>query len=1163
MQLFHSPQIEPLLQRLAQRLTTPLDDPFTPELVVVPSNDMARFLKRELARTLGAKDGNDGIVSNINFVYPRQLVNATLQNPTGSEDSEWDSNSLIWSIVDTLLTTKSIAIPGFNEAPVTVARRAADLLDRYASHRPEMLNEWTSGQAHDGSITSNQLNTPTKDQMWQRELFIELAKKFAEGPHSPRALNNLNQYSQLLREPSNSSSVPQRISVFGITNLSRSARQILQVLDQVSDIHIYMVYAAGENWPEFCSQNQLLRNDFPNQSINHPLTGRWGTQLVENAAVFGDVHPEYIPSQIQGSSLLHDLQNSIISDSLSDVVPSPEQRHELRNNGDGSLQIHACYGLARQVEALRDSFLHILNTKPHLQLRDCAILCADIEAAAPIISAVFAPDKSSGSTLPSLPIGLVGNASSRRTAVIESFLAVLQLLKSRCSPTDVLEVAHLPAVKRTFGFDDEALTLLSTWAEELGVRYGLDKDLRSAFWNISSEIREGTWDAALNRLMMGIAVPGEVDRIGPGGIVPYDGIGGSEMRVAGAVSEFIARIVDFTKKFHAPGETQKPAGITVQTFCSTVFELIDSFLTVTYLETSTLTQLQRAIGDFQRDAEKSLTQTDQLFQVDELVLALDEYFNDERSLFGTKFESITVAPLDGLQHIPFQVLAILGADERSFAGAHSDGDDILANNPCVGEPLYSLDGRQRLLNAIMSARENLIITCTGADISNNKETPLAVAVLELIECADVLLYKKQNGPYGSQRLLAHHPRQNFDSATLTPGLVFTDQPFTFDQGAKEAHDVLQRSIDLEPVPTDTDITKPINDAAPTLKNLVQVITNPAEFYVGTVLNARIPRIPTKSDKRDSTIMGDGILNLTIDGLSGSSEGRSLLNQLMAADATSEDVIAAWEKVRPAAGVLPPGKLGELIVKEVREEIQCMILKLPEHLQFLGNGSDVDCDITLPKSKTKCSMRIQNVKDGAITRIRYKKFNESLQLEPWLELAILTLEKQGEYCEAHLVTRTDNPKKPYYKKLILQGNTPEERMKHAHLVIERVEGMYNAALHGPPPFFERASFALSTDNSKVPPNALTRSEFETDLAYSEENAFFFGDRAVDDLFGEIATSDDYKLLHREQESTDGSSKQDKPKRAKLYAEHVWNAFTETTPLTKTEVADSSNAVGDSE
>ena len=1151
MQLFHSPQIEPLLVHLANRLETPLDDPFTSEIVVVPSGDMARYLKRELARYLGARKGNDGIVSNINFVYPRQLVNATLQNPTGSENSEWDSNSLIWSIIDTLLATNNITIPGFNEAPITVARRAADLLDRYASHRPEMLNEWITGGVNDAKLTSNQLNTITKEQKWQRELFVELAKKFAKGLFTPRALNDLKMYSQALRELSNNASVPQRISVFGITNLSRSARQILQVLDQESDIHIYMVYAAGEHWPKPCGQGQLLRSEFPNQSIAHPLTGRWGAQIVENASVFGDIQSEYISAQTQGSTLLSDLQRSITSDSLSDVVLSPEQRHKFRANSDGSLQIHACYGLARQVEALRDSFLHILNKNPHLQLRDCAILCADIDAAAPIISAVFAPDKSSGSTLPSLPISLVGNVASRRTEVVESFLAVLQLLTSRCSPTDVFEVAHLPAVKRTFGFDDEALTLLSIWVEDLGVRFGLDADLRSANWNISAEIREGTWDAALNRLMMGIAVPGEVDRIGPGGVVPYDGIGGSEMRVAGSVSEFIARIIDFTKRIHVQGDAKKPTGITVQTFCSTVFELIGSFLTVTYKEISTLTQLHRAIGDFQHDVEKSLMQIDQPFQVNELVLALDEYFNDERSLLGSKFESITVAPIDGIQHIPFQVLAILGADERSFAGAHSDGDDILANNPCVGEPLYSLDGRQRLLNAIMSARENLIITCTGADISNNKETPLAVAVQELIECVDVLLYEKQHDPYGSQHLLAHHPRQNFDSATLTPGLVFTDQPFTFDQAAKEAHDVLQRNSDLEPVATDTAIVMPSADTAPTLKNLIQVITNPAEFYVGTVLKARIPQMPTTLDKRDTNISGDGVLNLTIDALSWSSEGRSLLDRLVSTDLPNEDVIATWEHVRPVSGVIPPNELGKLIVKEVREEIQLMVAKLPEPLRSISKGTDVDCNVLLPVSELKCSMRIQNVQDNAITRVRYKKFNEALQLELWLELAILTIQRNGQYLEAHLVTRGDKPAKPIYKKITLDGHTPEERLSHANMVIARVEGMYNATLSGPPPYFETASFELSKREKKK-----ARAALANDFAYSPANSFIFGDQDVEQIFNEKLTDEDYALVHREPEDSDSATT-----RSHFYADHIWKAFLKSALVEESEDVESSTAPGD--
>ena len=1161
MQLFHSPQIEPLLQRLAHRLAKPLDDPFTPELVVVPSGDMARYLKQELARTLGAKGENDGIVSNINFVYPRQLVNATIQNPTGSEDSEWDSNSLIWSIVDTLLTHNNITIPGFNEAPLTVARRAADLFDRYASHRPEMLNEWITGQ----------INTTTKDQLWQKELFVELVKNLAARHISPRALDNGENYLHSLRKPQNETLIRQRISVFGISTLSRTARQILHALDQVTDIHIYWVYAGGEKWPKSCTQDQLSRSQFPAQQISHPLMSRWGTQLVENASVFGDAQREYVSGSLTESSLLHDLQTSIISDSLSELTLSPKERNDIRATSDGSLQIHACYGLARQVEALRDAFLHELDKNPQLQLRDCAILCADIESAAPIISAVFAPDKLSGSTLPALSINLVGNVASRRTPIVESFLALLRLLTSRCSPTDVLEVAHLPAVRRTFGFDDDALTLLSTWAEDLGIRYGLNEKMRFAHWNMDSGIQEGTWDAALNRLMMGIAVPAEVDRLGPGEIVPYDGIGGSEMRVAGAASEFLERVLHFTQTIYPTDETKKQLGITVQKFCSTIFELIGSFFTVTYKESSTLTQLQRAIGDFQNDVEQSLTQIDHSFQVSELILALDEYFNDERSLLGSRYESITVASLDGLQHVPFRVLAILGADERSFAGAHSDGDDILANNPCVGEPLYSLDGRQRLLNAIMSARDTLLITCTGADISNNKETPLAVALQELIECADVLLHEKLKKPYGSQRLLARHPRQNFDAATLTPGLVFANQPFTFDQAAKEAHDLLQLTAALPTSPAikpDTAInsdtaalpTSPAikpdtainSDTAPTLINLMQVITNPAEFYVRTVLKARIPQMPTKLDKRDTTISGDGILNLTIDGLSWSSEGRSLLDQLMAADTSHEDVIAAWEKVRPAARVLPPGALGELVVNEIRDEIKLMVEQLPEELRILGNGTDVDCNITLPNSEIVCSMRIQNVKEGAITRIRYKKFNESLKLELWLELAILTLEKKGEYCEAHLVTRGETPKKPVYEKIVLEGDTPEERIRHASMVIARVEGMYNAALNGAPPYFEQASYELSQGLKKK-----AREAFESDLAYSEENAYIFGNRDVEEIFNEKLTIKDHALLHRDNDNP-GNVKS----RADFYAKHVWDAYTETTMKPEPKAADSSPAVGDS-
>jgi len=43
LKIFHSTALTPLLDQLGKDLLTPLADPFTPELVVVPNSDMVRF----------------------------------------------------------------------------------------------------------------------------------------------------------------------------------------------------------------------------------------------------------------------------------------------------------------------------------------------------------------------------------------------------------------------------------------------------------------------------------------------------------------------------------------------------------------------------------------------------------------------------------------------------------------------------------------------------------------------------------------------------------------------------------------------------------------------------------------------------------------------------------------------------------------------------------------------------------------------------------------------------------------------------------------------------------------------------------------------------------------------------------------------------------------
>jgi len=1133
LKIFHSAALTPLLDQLGKDLSTPLADPFTPELVVVPNSDMARYLKRELSRTLGASGFDDGIVSNISFIYPRQLINANLQSPLDSFSSRWDAEQLTWMIVDTLMANKeTIQAPGFESSPLSTARRVASLYDRYASHRPEMLNRWARGGIDDGTSTNDRQNDVKKDQLWQQKLFAELSKTLnTSEPDLARAIDNLDDFKRALNSKS-AAELPARISVFGISSLSRGARQVLEAISDVSDVTLYFVYFAGKKWPEQTGSSTELRESFDIGGPKHYLSKRWGAQIVESAAVLGNAHPTDLGSYPLKNTLLGLIQSDITNDHLPPLTDlSGEDLATIKHSGDGTIQIHACYGLARQAEALRDSILNLMNEDPTLRLRDIAILCGDVQKSAPILSAVLAPNKTGAKNLPELAINVVNDSSNTQDPLVEAFLALLHLFTSRCSPADVLDVAQLEPIRRTFNFDDEALALISTWSEQINIRYGLDADHRQKH-GMKDELSLGTWAQALDRLFTGVAVPGEVDRLGPRGVIPYDGISGSDLATLGAVAEFIARTEKFVEEF---------VPMSIGDWCATLLKVIEHFITVSKRDSEQIIKLKATVNQVRQNAGGiSEASADEKFSVTELTHMFKESLADGFGMLSSKFEAITVSGLKNSAHIPYRILCIFGADESAFAGSHSDGDDVLSINPCVGEPIYSLDGRQNLLNALMSTLDNLIITCTGSDISNNKETPLAVPVQELVELANQYLFNfsRTDKSLGEQTILARHPRQNFDVEVLIPNLVFKSKAFTFDEQSKVAYEALnaKKYPDTSKKQTKTRVEPEIKHEQTNLKGLVDVVTNPTKYFVNSIMKVRIPEMPSDSEIRDNTIQGDGVLNLTIDALSRSSEGRQLLDQIVKSDQDFTIISEAWASLRPFSGQLPPGKLGELIIGEIKADLAEMISKLPTHLQSLSGGTDTDCEI--PFIGIDMTFRVTNVQKNDFARVLYKRFNESLIFEPWIELAILTLHEKGKHFEAWLVTRGESgeskeKKKPVFKRFELKGETDEVRELSAKRVLTCVSSMFLAASGGPVPLFEHASKNVFKSEDKK-----ARNSIKTDLEYSTELNYIFGDKEPDEILEEKAEKEDYERLGKVPPEEIEDTK------AKLFADFVYSTLEET-------------------
>ncbi len=87
-----------------------------------------------------------------------------------------------------------------------------------------------------------------------------------------------------------------------------------------------------------------------------------------------------------------------------------------------------------------------------------------------------------------------------------------------------------------------------------------------------------------------------------------------------------------------------------------------------------------------------------------------------------------------MRSVPHRVVCLLGLDDGTFPRkAPRDGDDLMLDDPHVGERDARTEDRQLLLDALLAATDRLIITYTGHDERTNLPRPPAVPVGELLD----------------------------------------------------------------------------------------------------------------------------------------------------------------------------------------------------------------------------------------------------------------------------------------------------------------------------------------------------------------------------------------------------------------------------------------------
>ncbi len=1085
-------ELSGLASQLAGVLAEPPEDPMAPEWIVVPSAGVDRWLRLQLARRLGASApppvdptrpdagvATDGIAANLDLLYPGRFTRRVLaERPDERVGDPWDVEHLTWVLLQVLeqrrtdpaLAPVTRAVQG--ATAVGRARRLADLFDRYLMHRPLMVRSWEQGRSVDS---------------WG----FELADRVAWQPHLWRAVcDHIGRPSpvqvrtdrlEAVRSGQCPAAIPERVSLFGLTSIPGGSPfiDLLDALGTQRDVHLFVPQPSLEMVRSVLGRvpgrraagGAVLRRseDESSRSVAHPLLRSWARSSRETLILLGDrinaaaadpstgADPPAAAHPTTRPTLLAKVQRDLRADRPPAATFSPDP-------SDRSIRIHSCHGMARQVEVLRDQLLHLLEGDASLDEDDIVVMSPALEQCAPIIESVWGPsagerdrDLVAAGSAPALRYRITDRSLGSAVPMVAALGSLVELLDSRCSDAAVLDFIGQAPVRERYGFDDSELAMIADWVRQANVRWGLDGAHREE-WGVPRVHVAGTWASAIDRLLLGVMLTDDPSSSGLDGVLPID-VEGAGVRVAGRLADLLGRLSALVE------ESRRPRPV------SGWLELLHDAAGAIFAAPADAPWQQAQLNAVLESIGDAAT-------IDDVACGVQVTLADLRAVLGSRLQrdagranffrgGITVTSLTPLRGLPYKVVCILGLDEAAFSVPAPDGDDLIATVPAVGDLDRRAETRHAVLDAVLCAGSNLIITRTGHSVVTNQPLPPAVVVAELAETLSATL-DPQVAKRAMQLISVEHPRQCYDRRNFTAGGIestaVTEAPWSFDPIALSGAGRRAAASPAAPF-----LATPLVDEelrVVELEELRDFLTHPVRHFLRRRLGVQLPDPPG----RDGEVKA--ALTQGADGVARAAVGRPLLLELDALESWSigDELLAhlrdgreldTFEHRMLARGSLPPGRLSAPVLATATSQCQPLVDQL-EALGLIGPvPQQVPIDLTLPGGERLVgSVRDDGGHEPGPLTATYSKWSEKRVLGPWLEVLALTAQDPATPWCATMVTRpTRSTAAVHLERLQVSGATDEERRERALDALRMVIDLWRRGRREPLPLFTDTSRAL--------------------------------------------------------------------------------------------------------
>jgi exodeoxyribonuclease V gamma subunit len=1063
--LYRSNSLERLADALAGAVRRPLANVLAPECIAVPSAGMERWLALELSSRLG-------VWANPAFPFPGKLVESLLGSLLDGADVEPDAFAphrtqfaIAGLLADLAPRPEFQSVRNYLDRDgggsgrrLVLAARIADVFDHYVTYRPELVLSWQRG----------------RESHWQAELFRALVSRMG-APHMAARVEAAR--AAVASGSAAIERIPERIHVFGVSTLPPQYLSLLAAVSESREVHVYVLSPCREYYGDLRSEReqrsarrrskgeeppQLEAPAFEGHALLASL-GRHSREFQELIEALPYVEAEADLYRDPGEdTLLHTLQSDMLALRERGEHAAPRKRIDAR---DDSIAIHACHGPMRELEVLHDQLLELISERgvePH----QIIVLTPDIASYAPVIEAVFA--QSEGRTR--IPFRVADRSARSSFAVLSAFDALLAVFESRFAASQVLDLLGQDPIRERFELAMDEVEQLREWVADSGIRWGVDADHRAEVGQPRRD--ENTWRFGLSRLMLGYA----------------SGNPPSELFAGRAPAEVDSGEADLLGRFHAfcdrlfafRLELEQVASL--GTWRERLTRVLAAFIVERRENASEHAALREALLALEHDA--AAAGFNEPIELADMRRLLTGALDARAAMHGFLSGGVTFCQLVPMRSIPFRVVCVLGLNDGAFPAIDTPLDfDLMATKRRPGDRSRRDDDRQLFLEALLSARDKLILSYVGQGIHDGQPRLPSVLVTELID--HIARGFALPGPAGESipatpsaieaRLQTRHPLsaaspRYFAMAPDRDPRLFSYATSALD-GARAACGERQRTEPFCRLDPNRVMSPP---SAISLRELEEGLVRPLRLFARQKLGLSLgrdvsilgDREPFDLDALERWQLGTDLLTQRLEpGARAVSGGTSPFPRPSSAAqrgptdwrhgfaSLTPDVLApaAFESER-ARGRLPIGTPGRLAFRALHDQVAQIVAAFDAEA---GGGRLAPVDVALQFLGTRITGRLEQLWPSAQLRVQYSSTGGRHELQLFVRHVVM-------HC-----LREQSPELGLPERSLLIGRSNREAEQITFLppeqpreVLRELLAVFAAVVAGPIPLFEHASRAYA-------------------------------------------------------------------------------------------------------